>query len=68
MSTPAIYYKMRADNLKELKQNVVNKVYETYYKLLTSGEINGKNTQNKLLLHYPPNKKQVNLHSKHLNQ
>ena len=56
MSTPAIYYKMRADTLKALKQVVVKQVYESYYKLLTLGEINGTNTLNKLVPHYPQQK------------
>ena len=56
MSTPAIYYKMRADTLKALKQIVVKQVYESYYNLLTIGEINGKNTLNKLVPHYPQQK------------
>ena len=42
MSTPAVYYKMRADTLKALKQVVVKQVYESYFNLLTLGEINGK--------------------------
>ena len=45
MST-AIYYKMRADTLKALKQVVVKQVYQTYYKLLPIGEINGRKTLN----------------------
>ena len=56
MSTPAKYYKMRSDTLKALKQVVVKQVYESYYNLLTLGEINGKNTLNKLVPHYPQQK------------
>ena len=44
MSTPKIYYDMRANTLKELKQVVVKTVYDTYYNLLTKGTINGKMT------------------------
>jgi len=58
MSTPKIYYDMRANTLKELKQVVVKTVYDTYYNLLTKGTINGKNTLvdaagNALTPHYP---------------
>ena len=58
MSTPKIYYDMRANTLKELKQVVVKTVYDTYYNLLTKGTINGKNTLvdsdgNNLVPHYP---------------
>ena len=56
MATPAIYYKMRADTLKALKQVVVKQVYETYYKLLTIGQINGTNTLDGLIPHYPQQK------------
>ena len=56
MSTPSVYYKMRADTLKALKQIVVKQVYKSYYNLLTLGEINGKNTLNKLVPHYPQQK------------
>ena len=53
MSTPSVYYKIRSDTLKALKQVVVKQVYESYYNLLTLGEINGKNTLNNLVPHYP---------------
>ena len=42
MSTPALYYKIRSDTLKALKQVVITQVYESYYNLLTLGEVNGK--------------------------
>ena len=42
VSKPSDYYKMRSDTLKELKQVVVKTVYDTYYGLLTTGQINGK--------------------------
>ena len=56
MSTPAKYYQMRADTLKELKQIVVNQVYETYYKLITTGKVNGKDPLGGLIPHYPQQK------------
>ena len=39
VSKPSEYYKMRAETLKVLKQVVVKTVYDTYYGLLTTGEI-----------------------------
>ena len=56
MSKPADYYKMRSDTLKELKQVVVRQVYKTYYKLLTTGKVNGKNLLGNLIPHYPQQK------------
>ena len=56
MSKPAEYYRMRAATLKALKQVVVKQVYETYYKLLTIGQINGTNTLDGLIPHYPQQK------------
>ena len=56
VSKPSEYYKMRSDTLKELKQVVVKTVYDTYYQLLTTGEINGKTPLNALVPHYPQQK------------
>ena len=52
---------MRADTLKDLKQIVVKQVYDTYFKLFSVGEINKRNTLNKLVPHYPQQK----LHNLH---
>ena len=61
MSSPKLYYSMRADTLKELKQVVVKTVYDTYYELLTKGTVNRKaplvDTEgNPLVPHYPQQK------------
>ena len=56
MSQPAVYYKMRADTLKELKQVVVKTVYDTYYGLLTKGTVNGKSPLGALIPNYPAQK------------
>ena len=53
MSKPAEYYKIRLDTLKELKKVVVRQVYETYYKILTTVKVNGKNPLGNLIQHYP---------------
>ena len=61
MSSPKLYYSMRADTLKELKQVVVKTVYDTYYELLTQGTVNRKAPLvdaggNPLVPHYPQQK------------
>ena len=56
ISTAAIYYKMRAETLKALKQVVIKQVYESYYNLLTLGEVNKKISLNNLIPHYPQQK------------
>ena len=55
MSKPSEYYDMRAETLKELKQVVVKTVYDTYYGLLTKGEVNGKKPL-KFVPNYPQQK------------
>ena len=40
---------MRSDTLKDLKQVVTTKVYETCYRLFTTGVVNGKPPLNKLV-------------------
>ena len=47
---------MRSETLKALKQVVVKQVYESYFNLLTLGKINGTNTLNNLVPHYPQQK------------
>jgi hypothetical protein len=56
MSKPSDYYKLRADTLKELKQVVIKTVYDTYYNLLTTGEVNGQKPLGALVPHYPQQK------------
>ena len=56
ISKPSDYYKIRADTLKALKQGIITQVYETYYTLLTEGEIDGTNTLNSLKPSYPQQK------------
>ena len=53
MSTSAVYYKIRSDTLKALKQVVMKQVYKSYYNLLTLWEKYEKYTLNKLIPHYP---------------
>ena len=56
VSKPSDYYKIRAETLKLLKQVVVKQVYNTYYGLLTTGEINGQSPLGSLVPHYPQQK------------
>ena len=56
MSKPSEYYKIRADTLKALKQDVIKAIYDTYYGLLTTGNINGNNTLGGLVPAYPQQK------------
>ena len=56
VSKPSDYYKMRSETLKQLKQVVVKTVYNTYYGLLTKGEINGTKPLDPLVPHYPQQK------------
>jgi hypothetical protein len=41
VSTPSKYYEMRSNTLKALKQGIISQIYDTYYKLLTTGKVNG---------------------------
>ena len=56
VSKPSDYYKIRAETLKLLKQVVVKQVYNTYYGLLTTGEIDGQTPLGALVPHYPQQK------------
>ena len=56
VSKPSDYYKIRAETLKLLKQVVVKQVYNTYYGLLTTGEINRQKPLGALTPHYPQQK------------
>ena len=56
VSQPSKYYKMRSEVLKELKQIVITSVYDTYYNLLTTGEVNKKFPLDPLVPHYPQQK------------
>ena len=53
VSTPFKYYSMRSDTLKERKKLVVKQVYETYYKLLTTGKVNRNFPLDKLVPQCP---------------
>ncbi len=56
VSKPSDYYKIRSNTLKLLKQVVVKTVYDTYYGLLTTGEIDGNRPLGVLVPHYPQQK------------
>ena len=53
MSKPSEYYKLRQDVLSVLKQEVVEKVYKSYYTLLTTGVIGAKAPMGEYKPHYP---------------
>ena len=56
MSEPKKYYKMRSETLKELKQGIITQVYNTYYKLLTTGKVGPVDTLEGLEPCYPQQK------------
>ena len=56
MSEPKKYYKMRSETLKELKQGIITQVYNTYYKLLTTGKVGTVDTLEGLEPCYPQQK------------
>ena len=56
VSKPSDYYTMRSKTLKLLKQVVVKSVYDTYYGLLTTGEIGGESPLAPLVPNYPQQK------------
>ena len=56
VSKPSEYYGMRTKVLKELKQVVITTVYDTYYNLLTTGEVNNSFPLAPLVPHYPQQK------------
>jgi hypothetical protein len=56
VSKPSEYYKMRSDTLKLLKQGIITQIYETYYKLLTTGKIGAATPLGVLVPSYPQQK------------
>ena len=56
VSKPSEYYKMRSDTLKLLKQGIITQIYETYYKLLTTGKIGAATLLGVLVPSYPQQK------------